>query len=78
MYRALGKRANYGFSYGAGWQRYQKSVYEDTAVAILDRQAKVEKRAFEEAWPQVLRCRSLSGLGTHGMRSRNETAGAMF
>jgi DNA polymerase-1 len=52
-YRQSGKRANYGFSYGAGWGRYQTSVYEDTTEAISDRQAKEEKWAFEEAWPGV-------------------------
>jgi DNA polymerase I-like protein with 3'-5' exonuclease and polymerase domains len=52
-YRKSGKRANYGFSYGAGWPRYQRSIYEDTADFISDEQAKKEKRAFEEAWPQV-------------------------
>jgi DNA polymerase I len=52
-YRQSGKRANYGFSYGAGWRRYQTSIYEDTAEAISDRRAKEEKWAFEEAWPQV-------------------------
>lgn len=52
-YRQAGKRANYGFSYGAGWKRYQRSVYEDTAEVITDLQAKKEKWAFEEAWPGV-------------------------
>jgi DNA polymerase I-like protein with 3'-5' exonuclease and polymerase domains len=52
-YRQAGKRANYGFSYGAGWKRYQRSVYEDTAEVITDLQAKQEKWAFEEAWPGV-------------------------
>jgi DNA polymerase I-like protein with 3'-5' exonuclease and polymerase domains len=52
-FRAAGKRANYGFSYGAGWKRYQRSVYEDTAEVITDLQAKQEKWAFEEAWPEV-------------------------
>jgi len=42
-YRQAGKRANYGFSYGAGWKRYQRSVYEDTAEVITDLQAKKEK-----------------------------------
>jgi DNA polymerase I-like protein with 3'-5' exonuclease and polymerase domains len=53
-FRNAGKRANYGFSYGAGWKRYQKSIYEDTAELIPDRQAMEEKWAFEEAWPTVL------------------------
>jgi DNA polymerase-1 len=52
-FRAAGKRANYGFSYGAGWKRYQQSMYEDTAEWIPDEQAEQEKRAFEDAWPGV-------------------------
>jgi DNA polymerase-1 len=66
-FRAAGKRANYGFSYGAGWPRYQKSIYEDTAEFIPDEQAKEEKRAFEEAWPQVHRWQK-----SFGSRSGNE------
>jgi DNA polymerase-1 len=54
-YRQSGKRANYGFSYGAGWRTYQRSIYEDTAEFIPDKQAEGEKKAFEEAWPQVKR-----------------------
>jgi DNA polymerase I-like protein with 3'-5' exonuclease and polymerase domains len=54
-FRAAGKRANYGFSYGAGWERYQRSIYEDTAELIPNEQAMQEKRAFEEAWPAVKR-----------------------
>jgi DNA polymerase I-like protein with 3'-5' exonuclease and polymerase domains len=53
IFRAAGKRANYGFSYGAGWSRYQKSIYEDTGEVIGDKQAKAEKEAFREAWPKV-------------------------
>jgi DNA polymerase I-like protein with 3'-5' exonuclease and polymerase domains len=52
-FRAAGKRANYGFSYGAGWKRYQGVIYDDTAEVIPDKQAKQEKRAFEDAWPEV-------------------------
>jgi DNA polymerase I-like protein with 3'-5' exonuclease and polymerase domains len=52
-YRKSGKRANYGFSYGAGWRTYQRSIYEDTAELIPNAQAESEKKAFEEAWPQV-------------------------
>jgi len=54
-YRKLGKRANYGFSYGAGPKRYATSVYEDTSTRITDKQAKAEQRAFREAWPGVYR-----------------------
>jgi DNA polymerase I-like protein with 3'-5' exonuclease and polymerase domains len=54
-FRAAGKRANYGFSYGAGWRTYQSSIYDDTAEVISDKQAKQEKRAFEDAWPGVRR-----------------------
>jgi DNA polymerase I len=54
-FRAAGKRANYGFSYGAGWPRYQQSIYEDTAEVIPNKQAKAEKRAFQDAWPGVLK-----------------------
>ena len=71
-FRAAGKRANYGFSYGAGWPRYQKSIYEDTAEFIPDEQAKEEKRAFEEAWPQVHRWQK-----SFGSRNGNE-AGAWY
>jgi DNA polymerase-1 len=53
-FRKVGKRANYGFGYGAGWRRYQRSIYEDTAEFIPDRQAMEEKWAFEDAWPTVL------------------------
>jgi DNA polymerase-1 len=52
-FRAAGKRANYGFSYGAGWKRYQGVIYDDTAEVIPDKQAKQEKWAFEDAWPEV-------------------------
>src|SRR5215218_1528371 len=54
-YRKLGKRANYGFSYGAGPKRYATSVYEDTSTRITEKQAKAEQRAFREAWPGVYR-----------------------
>jgi DNA polymerase-1 len=54
-YRKLGKRANYGFSYGAGPMRYATSVYEDTSARITQRQARAEQRAFREAWPGVYR-----------------------
>jgi DNA polymerase-1 len=54
-FRAAGKRANYGFSYGAGWKRYQGVIYDDTAEVIPDKQAKQEKWAFEDAWPGVLK-----------------------
>lgn len=52
-YRQAGKRDNYGFSYGVGWKRCQRSVYEDTAEVITDLQSKKEKWDFEEAWPGV-------------------------
>jgi DNA polymerase I-like protein with 3'-5' exonuclease and polymerase domains len=54
-FRAAGKRANYGFSYGAGWRRYQRSIYEDTADFIPDKQAMAERWAFQDAWPEVAR-----------------------
>jgi DNA polymerase I-like protein with 3'-5' exonuclease and polymerase domains len=60
-YRKSGKRANYGFSYGAGWRTYQRSIYDDTAEAIPDIRAKEEKWAFEEAWPQVARWQQIFG-----------------
>jgi DNA polymerase-1 len=60
-FRAAGKRANYGFSYGAGWRRYQRSIYEDTAELIPDRQAMQEKWAFEDAWPEVARWQQIFG-----------------
>jgi DNA polymerase I-like protein with 3'-5' exonuclease and polymerase domains len=60
-YRQAGKRANYGFSYGAGWRRYQRSIYEDTAEFIGDKQAMQEKWAFEEAWPEVKRWQEAFG-----------------
>jgi DNA polymerase-1 len=60
-FRAAGKRANYGFSYGAGWRRYQLSIYEGTAELIPDRQAMSEKWAFEEAWPEVARWQQVFG-----------------
>jgi DNA polymerase I len=52
-YRQGGKRVNYGFSYGAGWKTYRDGVYKDTAELISEKQAKQEKWAFEEAWPEV-------------------------
>jgi DNA polymerase-1 len=52
-YRQGGKRVNYGFSYGAGWKTYQRSVYMDTAELIPEKQAREEKWAFEDAWPGV-------------------------
>jgi DNA polymerase-1 len=60
-YRAVGKRANYGFSYGAGWKRYQKSIYEDAAELIPDIQAMQERWAFREAWPEVVKWQELFG-----------------
>ena len=54
-YRKLGKRINYGFSYGAGWRRHQRTVYEDTATLISNEQAKSEKQAFVDSWPGVVR-----------------------
>jgi len=52
-YRKLGKRANYGFSYGAGAPRYAQSVYEDTSERISEDQAKKEQKAFRDAWQDV-------------------------
>ena len=52
-YRKMGKRANYGFAYGAGAKRYAQSVYEDTAEPISIEQAKAEQEAFRAAWPDV-------------------------
>jgi DNA polymerase I len=52
-YRKLGKRANYGFSYGAGAPRYAQSVYEDTSERISEKQAEKEQAAFRKAWPGV-------------------------
>jgi DNA polymerase-1 len=52
-FRKAGKRVNYGFSYGAGWKTYRDGVYKDTAELISEKQAKQEKWAFEEAWPEV-------------------------
>ena len=53
IYRKLGKRANYGFSYGAGPARYAQSVYEDTSEQISEKQARAEQKAFQKAWPGV-------------------------
>ncbi len=52
-YRKLGKRANYGFSYGAGAARYAQSAYEDTAERVSEEQARAEQEAFRTAWPGV-------------------------
>jgi DNA polymerase I-like protein with 3'-5' exonuclease and polymerase domains len=52
-YRKLGKRANYGFSYGAGPARYAQSVYEDTAEPLPIDQARAEQKAFQTAWTRV-------------------------
>jgi DNA polymerase I len=60
-FRAAGKRANYGFSYGAGWKRYQRSIYEDTAELIPDKQAMSERWAFQEAWPEVTKWQQTFG-----------------
>lgn len=60
-FRAAGKRSNYGFSYGAGWRRYQRSRYEDTAEVIPDKQAMAERWAFLDAWPEVTRWQGLFG-----------------
>jgi DNA polymerase I-like protein with 3'-5' exonuclease and polymerase domains len=60
-FRAAGKRANYGFSYGAGWKTYQSSIYDDTAEVIPDAQAKAEKWAFQDAWPGVHKWQQLFG-----------------
>jgi DNA polymerase I-like protein with 3'-5' exonuclease and polymerase domains len=60
-FRAAGKRANYGFSYGAGWRRYQTSIYEDAAELIPDQQAISERQAFQEAWPKVYRWQQIFG-----------------
>jgi len=60
-YRAVGKRANYGFSYGAGWKKYQTSIYEDAAVLIPDMQAMQERWAFMETWPEVAKWQQLFG-----------------
>jgi DNA polymerase-1 len=54
-YRKLGKRANYGFSYGAGAARYAQSAYEDTAERVSEEQARAEQEAFRTAWPGVYR-----------------------
>ncbi len=52
-YRKLGKRANYGFSYGQGAERYQTSVFEDTYERIPLKQARDEQEAFRKTWPGV-------------------------
>ena len=64
MYRKLGKRANYGFSYGAGPARYAQSVYEDTAEKISEEQARAEQKAFRKAWPGVYRWQKDFGART--------------
>jgi DNA polymerase-1 len=53
VYRKLGKRANYGFSYGAGAARYETSVFEDTYERISVKQARLEQAAFRKTWPDV-------------------------
>ena len=53
--RKLGKRANYGFAYGAGPKTYMRTVYEDTFQQIPEKQAVKERDAFREAWPAVFR-----------------------
>jgi DNA polymerase I-like protein with 3'-5' exonuclease and polymerase domains len=60
-FRAAGKRANYGFSYGAGWRTYQKSIYQDTAELVPDKQAMQERWAFLDAWPEVAKWQGLFG-----------------
>ena len=51
--RKLGKRANYGFAYGAGPTTYMRTVYEDTFQQISEKQAEQERDAFRKAWPGV-------------------------
>jgi hypothetical protein len=53
LYRDLGKRANYGFAFGAGPATYARSVFEDTAERISEAQARAEQRAFRESWKKV-------------------------
>lgn len=60
-YRKLGKRANYGFSYGAGAERYRTSVFEDTYERISLKQAKLEQAAFRKTWPGVHTWQQASG-----------------
>jgi len=60
-FRDAGKRANYGFSYGAGWKTYQRTIYDDTAEVIEDKQAMAERWAFQEAWPGVHKWQQLFG-----------------
>jgi len=54
MYRALGKRMNYGLSYGAGADTYRDSVFKDSYEEISTRQAKAELAAYRETWPGVV------------------------
>jgi len=60
-YRAFGKRANYGFSYGAGATTYIKSIFEDTSQRVGEDQAKREQEAFQTAWPKVHRWQRQEG-----------------
>ena len=55
IYRKLAKRANYGFSYGAGAKRYAQSVFEDTSERITKDQAKREQTALQATWERTHR-----------------------
>jgi DNA polymerase I-like protein with 3'-5' exonuclease and polymerase domains len=52
-YRKLGKRANYGLSYGQGLERYQQSIFEDTFESVSLKQVEVERDIYRKTWPGV-------------------------
>ena len=80
-FRAAGKRANYGFSYGAGWKRYQRSIYEDTAELIPDSRLCPSAGLSRKLGPRSPNGNRPSVIGRvmnrrPGMRSHSLVAGA--
>jgi DNA polymerase-1 len=51
--REVAKRANFGFAYGGGVERYRETVLEDTGNVLPKEEAKRDQAAFREAWPGV-------------------------
>jgi hypothetical protein len=66
-FRGAGKNSNYGFSYGAGWRRYQSVTFEKTGKWIPDDECKTQKRAYHETWRGVT-----SWQGAFGDRGGHE------